>query len=144
ALNPALKGLHHIYVGVGTGCRASVKLSGEPFPRYRYHAGNGDFFYPWKLHLGAKHAPGELDFGAAEMDGQSVTFGVPHTQLVPSMLDYIRFERLTAGQTKRRRARRRAKPAIPLSGFADTYDIGYVWADAVDPNTLVYRANVWA
>ncbi len=141
---PKLKGLHHIHVGIGTGCRAFVKLSKETFPRYRFVGGNSDFFLPFELHLGSRHKPGEVDCGVADMSGQTVTFGVPHTQQIASMLDYIRFEPLTDAQAKAHRARSARKTAIPLTGFADTYDIGYFWGDAVDPNTLPYRANLWA
>jgi len=39
---------------------------------------------PFALHLGARKKPGEIDFGVALMDEQTVSVGTPPTQLIPA------------------------------------------------------------
>jgi hypothetical protein len=142
--DPGLKGVHRIMLGVGTGFRAFVKLSDERHRRYRYDAGNQRYWLPWAAHLQAGGRPREIDFGIADLTGQAVSFGVPYTSQGAGLLDYIRFVPLTASQVKSRTAMLRHKPALPLTGFADTYDIGCLWGDQAKPDTEPYRANLWA
>lgn len=143
-LDPKLKGLHRVYVGAGTAAIGVLKLSGEPEPRYRQTPGNIKYFNPFMHHLGTHARPHEIDFGVADLTGQTVVFGMPPTQMTPGMLDYIRFVRLTPAQEQAWRRQEDRQPIIPLSGFVDTYDIGYYYADAKNPSTAPYRANVWA
>jgi hypothetical protein len=143
-VHPRLKGLHHIFVGVGTGFRAFVKLSGERHRRCRYQAENQPNYLPWATHLQPGGEPREIDFGIADLTGQTIHVGAPYTSQGASVLDYIRFVPLTQAQARARKAMLRRKPAMPLTGFVDTYDIGCFWGDLKMPDTQPYRANLWA
>lgn len=141
---PALRGLHRIFVGVGTSYRACLKLSGEPHLRYRHLPCNAPNLLPWRLQLNGTGKPTEADFGIADMTAQTVSLGMPYCSQGHGTLDYIRFVPLGKDEARTFRAAARRKPTLPLTGFADTYDIGCMWGDAADPSTDPYRAIIWA
>lgn len=143
-LDPELTGRHRIFLGVGTASRACLHLSGEKHPRYRHVPANIANMQPWPLQLTNKGKPAEIDFGIADMTGQRVRFGMPYTTQGHGMLDYIRFQPLSPSQISREKIRAKSNPVLQLTGFADTYDIGYMWGDAASPTTAPYRAVIAA
>lgn len=144
-LDPKLIGLYRVIVGVGNGAGATLQVKGDPEKRYRISpqtAVNPFFDTPFQHSLSGKHAASEVDFGVIDMAGKSVRIGRhpdPHT---PCVIDYIRFEKLTAAQSRQWLALNDRPPALPLSGFTDVPDITWI-TDALDPDPGAYRAVLW-
>lgn len=144
SLDPKLRGLYHVFVGIGNGAGAVLRLAGDPEARYRIGPGSweDDMSRTFGSALAGTHRPKEVDFGVIELDGQPITLcRFPDTQQ-PCVIDYIRFEELAPAAVRRWQRQEQAEPALPLSGFADIADIAAL-LDTADPDPRAYTANIW-
>lgn len=142
-LNPKLKGLHRVFVGVGNGAGATLRISGEPETRYRLTLSHSDTEEtPFVLSLSARHRAVEADFGVHRLDGKTLRIGRYPDTHQPSVIDYVRFEKLSPAEIARWEQQEKAKPCIPLCGHNDVPDIATI-TDARDPDPRAYAANIW-
>lgn len=143
--NPQLQGLHRIFVGVGSGYRACMKLSGEEHTRSRMLPDSIANQTPWPRQLqGVINNPSELDFGVTDMTGQHIELGMSNSSQGHGMLDYVRFVPLDSAESQAYLKMQTSNHVLPLVGFADAYDIGYRWGDAVTADTQPYEDNIAA
>jgi len=144
-LNPKLKGVHRIFVGVGNGVGVTLRLSGDPESTIRmapHQNADEGTAPPFTLFLSGRHRPQEVCYGVSQMDGRSVRIERFPNTFGTTVLDYIRFEKLTPSQVRRWGKQEAAKPHIELSGFNDVPDISPL-TDVVNPDPAAYRANIW-
>lgn len=142
-LNPRLKGLHRVIVGTGNGAGATLRISGEPETRYRMTPRVADLGRTaFDLALSGRHSASEVDFGVLRLDGKKLSIGRYPDSHQPSVIDYVRFEKLSAAEIARWEKQERATPCIPLSGHNDVPDIATI-TDARDPDPRAYAANIW-
>jgi hypothetical protein len=143
-LSPGLTGLHRVIVGIGSGAGATLRVSGEPYPRIRLRplvcarTRRGTF----DLALSGRQSSAEVDFGVMRMDGVRLRVGRFPDRQQPCMIDYVRFEPLSPAQAAAWERQERTEPMLPLCGFADIPDIAAL-LDTEDPDPRTFAANVW-
>lgn len=141
-LDPQLKGVYHVFLGVGDSRGATLHVTGDPEKRYRVVSAAHSQSEAFRLMLAGAHRPRELDFGFIQMDGKQVRIGRHPDHSAPSTIDYIRFEKLSPAQQKRWERQRDADPVLPLSGLADICDIS-VLLDTQKPDPRAFAAVIW-
>jgi hypothetical protein len=148
ALSPGLEGVYRVYAGIGNGNGVLCRFSADPQPLFRMprepQQGEDAFprMNPFLLRLsGAAHSR-ELFLKTARLDGQTLTFSKFPNSYAATVLDYVRFERLTPGEEAAWEAEERAGSALELSGFNDIPDIAWL-TDPADPDVSAYAANLW-
>lgn len=143
-LDPGLKGVCRVYVGVGNGAGVVVKLSGDDMPMFRL----ADITIedgaktPFHLKLTGSGTAREVLICTAEMDGQSLRIERFPSSWATTVIDYVRFEPLTANEEANWRATLSREPCIELSGFSDVPDIKS-FTDSRDPDPAAYATNLW-
>jgi hypothetical protein len=142
--DPKLRGMYRMFVGVGNGPGIALQLTGDSEWRYRIrHSLREDPTAPsFSLHLSGKHEAGELDFGVVKMDGRRVTIRQFPQRLMPTVLDYIRFEPLNQAAAARHARMLQREPILPLSGLTDTPDLSSL-LDCRDPDPGVIDSVLW-
>lgn len=146
SFEPKLKGLYHVYAGVGSGEGLTLRASGDPETHIRIsrevrNQGHGNAS-TWVCRLSGQHKPSEVDFGVMRLDGRNLRVGrFPDTQR-PCMLDYLRFEPLDDRAAAKWEAAEKRHPKLPIAGLFDCPDVSTL-LDAKDPDPGVFAANVW-
>ncbi len=139
-VTPGLAGCYRIYVGVGNGDGVVLRLSGDTEPTFRY--ARNDEGTPFHLRLAGEQRAREVFFKAARMDGQTLEIArFPHSYAT-TVVNYVRFEKLSDAEAEERRQRLARPPATLLCGFNDVPDIA-PFTDARDPDPAAYRNNLW-
>jgi hypothetical protein len=149
-LDPRLEGVYRVFVGIGNGSGITIHLSGDPEPSFRVPPPKPRPDAPEKdrwceafsLFLSGSHRPAEVSYGIARMDGRGVRLERFPNGQGATVVDYVRFEKLSPAQTRTWLADQDRKPCIPLSGFSDVPSIAPL-TDAVDPDPRAYRAVIW-
>jgi hypothetical protein len=147
-LSPKLSGVYRVFAGIAQGNGVVAQFSADPMPTIRlppFSPEGQDAFpemNPFILRLSGGMRGRELYLKTARMDGQSVTFSRFANSYAATVLDYVRFERLTEQEAAAWEAAERAEPAIALSGFNDIPDIAWM-VNAADPDPAAFEANLW-
>ena len=147
-LAPKLAGVYRVYAGIGNGNGLQARFSADPLPLFRLpraRVESEDAFpeiNPFLLRLSGEALTRELFLKTARMDGQSLTFSRFPNSYAATVLDYVRFERLTADEESDWEREERAEPAVELSGFNDIPDIAWL-TNPADPDVSTYAANLW-
>lgn len=147
-LAPGLSGLYRVYAGIAQGNGVTARFSADPMPTIRLPAfspeGQDAFpeMNPFILRLSGEKSGRELYLKTARMDGQSIEFRRFANSYAATVLDYVRFERLTEQEAADWEAGERGEPAIELSGFNDIPDIAWM-VNAADPDPAAFEANLW-
>lgn len=146
-VDPKLKGTYRIFVGVGNGAGVKMKLGSDP--HFTFRISGGYFFHgddriraPFGLYLSGRQRCAEIHYGTATMDGQNILlerFPDLHTATV---IDYVRFEKLSPAQEHAWHRTQQRRPCVALSGFNDIPDIATL-TDAQHPDPQAYVANIW-
>jgi hypothetical protein len=76
------------------------------------------------------------------MDGKTIELRRFPNSYTRTVLDYVRFEKLTPTEAHEWREREGKAPCIPLSGLNDIPDIAW-FTDSRDPDPGTYAANLW-
>lgn len=161
-LDPQLKGVYRVFVGIANGEGAVMKLTGDKYPRIRRRpvddrlaqrtsAGASDIHdayentpfgdTPFRLWLSGRHRALEIDFGIERMDGRKITLERIPNRDEPCAIDYIRFEKLNRKEVAEWEATEQREPCIPLAGLADIVDL-FRSLDSRDPDPIAYASNV--
>ena len=145
-LNPKLKGMYRIFVGVGNGAGIKMSVSGDTEATYRIapqlSLGASDMSPAFMLFLSGKHEAQEADCGVAKMDGRKVRLERFPNRFTACVIDYVRFEKLTPAEVKRWEHEEATEPRLPLSGHSDIPDIAHV-LDLDNPDPGAFRATIW-
>lgn len=150
-LKPNLRGVYRILVGT-PGAALTLRLSGDPAGIQRHNARLPFHCLLPKQPVSAASCgisemlgqpKAELDFGIAELDGRTLRLETTRNLYWASRIDYIRFEKLTSVQEETWCQRKSRNPCVDLTGFADAYDIAYVWGGFRRPSPQPFRDNIW-
>jgi hypothetical protein len=148
-LAPKLSGIYRVYAGIGNGNGILAKFSADPMPLCRLprlKTESEDAFpeiNPFLLRLSGEARTRELFLKTARMDGQSLELHRFPNSYAATVLDYVRFESLTADEAVAWEREEAAEPVVELSGFNDIPDIAWL-THPVNPDVTMYAANLWA
>ena len=140
-LDPGLEGAYRVYVGIGPGDGVTLRLSDDAMATFRIPTCKTNAT-PFYLRLSGPQPAREVLFRVADMTGRALTLSRFPNSYAATVIDYVRFEKLTPDEEAEEKARRSREPCIELSGFNDVPDIAK-FTDACDPDVLAYRANLW-
>lgn len=142
------RGKYRLFLGVGNGKGAMLELPGpkaKQYPRIRLAP-------PWKNQswdtgplvsfLSGSHRSSEVDFGIVELTGKPLKIRALESNQYPTMLDYVRLERVLPSKDRTLPNSRKRHSGVALSGFADVPDIAML-TDAGRPDPAIYRANIF-
>ena len=142
-LEPKLRGVYRIILGIGNGNGVAVRFSDDREFTFRVAPGaahgQGPRGTPFHLRLSGPQTASETVFHTARMDGRGIVLGrLPNGNAV-TVIDYVRFEKLSPDEERRWSALREAEPTVPLSGFFDTTPISF-FMDPFDPDPAAFRS----
>ncbi|MBI2190902.1 MAG: hypothetical protein HYU36_02815 [Planctomycetes bacterium] len=144
-LDPKLHGVYRIAVGIGHGIGVSLRLSGDPEWTFRVagkESRRAEVFTPFSPFLSGRHQASEVAFRTARLDGRKLHLRRFPSLHAASVIDYVRFKKLSIAQVRRWECEESARPCIALSGFNDIPDIAPM-TDASDPDPRAYASNIW-
>jgi hypothetical protein len=141
-LDPKLKGLYRVSIGIAHGAGVTLRISGDPETRYRSAEGVLDGQGAFDLALACRQRPAEADFGVYDMSGRTLRIGRSSNLVQPCVIDYVRFEKLSAAAARRWQRQERAEPILPLSGLSDIPDVACM-LDARNPDIGAFRSIIW-
>ncbi len=144
-LNPQLSGVHRIFVGAGNGVGIVARLDGDQELTYRLAQGDTLMSEatgtPFRLMLSGPQSAREVWLRTMEMDGKTLEIRRFPSANGRTVVNYVRFEKLTTEEERIWRERESHRPKIELSGWNDVPDIAS-FTDARNPDTGAYRANL--
>ncbi|MHC4884804.1 MAG: glycoside hydrolase family 10 protein [Planctomycetota bacterium] len=138
---PDLTGIYRIYIGTSNGNGLSLRFDGDELWTYRManRTAVTSIFTPI---LSGTHEADEILFKTVPMDGRTLELAPLANRHLRTLVNYVRFEKLSDEEAAAWQARDAKEPCLLLAGFNDVPDITK-FTDPVDPNPKAYRANLW-
>ena len=155
------EGVYRIHVGIANGNGVTLRIGDTGSPIYRAApgsmiSGKSDIdpaspeflenyknlkITPFHLYLSGKQKAEEIFVTCAELTGQTLELTRYPDSFTATVIDYIRFEKLSERESREWREKSTLKPIIKQSGFVDTPDL-CLRLDGTDPDPEVYISNI--
>jgi len=141
-VRPELKGVYRVHVGVGHGNGIVAVFSEDAMPMLRMPHGDAVAMLPFNLRLSGHRPTQEIYLRTTRMDGQAIELRRFPSSYAATVIDYVRFEKLTDDEIAEWQRIESAEPPVELSGFNDMPDIAKL-DDMANPDPEIYAANLW-